>query len=1250
MDYRGIRKRKDAKDNEINLQNEDIFIKETTRNTSWSNSFTKIESENKNFNNNSSHINIKPNLRRNYSSESRKSEKKKSGIFNSSNISSLSNNCMKSFNNMLNNINYSMKNTNNNNLSTISNNTFYGNQVRNINYSTNVNNLNNLKNTQDKINLENNRGTNDSSLFNNLDNYSYTKNDKKSERYYNSDKQIMNNDKITDNNNKFNNNSNRGNDEKQCGEVLNSKNLENFLNNKEMLNKNYHITGFGNNSINEINNLRNITNDQTYFTCLDNLLRNHGNIDSNEMIKYNDKNINCLNDIIFLDIYRAYNVLNYMQYKINVIILTIKFIGKKIKRKHVPEEVVISLEFLNFCVRNLGLYFVRFIDESFMKKLGKLLRTTTLKKSLTKNVKSKLSKFLIVPIIHPGVATDPRLHFIKRKILFMMQLWHDSFILHQNVASAIFSEYKSLKEKGVSFPVINKSEKFLVKNAETSPSFSDDNILHELPLNLTQINNIMKSLKDIQKMNHDEERTKCINIVSTFKENIIQCINKLSDYKGNTNVSVTLNSLLYINDQIGVLNRLEEEKKEKEEKEKQQEIEKEKETEHEYEHEKKKKKKKKKRNLELNNINDIIFNKYDPWNNERIDKNNEECKTDKTFFNKSLGNFSNTSDGNPLGSLFNNENVFSFFKDEEKEKNETVNENNFIYDKYSVFNELNFNNDKNYICSKKKEELDIFNKNDDNQENVIRNNLYHIKIENEKQNCEITNNSTMNNQKYNEKISKLDEVNNSDFNINEVNDLNYTNHKYVNNENSKISILRECSNNNVNQLNNFDKDKRDIDLSVTDNDCKKTEKEENNYSLYHSTNKNNFEIENYNVNISKERHCNFEKKISFNNVDEISNNIENNVTGEDDYNSNTKTENKYMNINYVNVETLNIRYIKEKNSNDVSSYNESQNDSFNYLINRENSNGGINKLLHSDNKSKKKIVEKEIYEKEKYARDNFDENNYDYLFETFDFNTINNNCDKVDINKKKNDFLENSNEKRDDIFLSNENEYENNIYFTKEKDNVDLYEQNENNLNNDKFKEKHDEENISMNNIIKKFHSVEKFENKSTVLDAHNMNLQEIEKDFTSLENIDKKNYTFSLEEANNETININENIDPINVDIQNENNSMNISEKNMNKLNSNDNCCCDEQRYNSKNDINISGIQEELNSESVELKRNDDNYNNLENDHIIKDQNSSSEKVDDISNADSNDINFDEIDEITKALDDINDNFENMNIYKFDH
>ncbi|ETB61305.1 hypothetical protein YYC_01220 [Plasmodium yoelii 17X] len=733
MDSGGIRKRKDAKDNKINLRtpnniyNNNVVINDGNLNVS---NFPRENNSNWKYNENVGG-GMPSSLERNSSDGKFKFGKKKSiKLFNSSNISALSNTCIKSFSNLMSNINNSNNSSSYNGGNSFNgkgpsqfslNNTSYDKQTGAGHFSKGISYLSNMTNAKNFFGKDNNnKGKDDFNFFRNYENNVYNNRNRNSEgiNAYSSNNNSYGNNVINKSN--ISTYSNNGSKMSNTNSI-NSSNLENFLNNKEILNEKYIIKGFGNNYMTEINNLRNITNDETYYICLDNLLRNHGNIDSNEMLKYNDKNINCLNDIIFLDIYRAYNVLTYMQEKVNIIIYTIKIIGKKLKKKHVPEEVVISLEFLNFCVKNLGLFFIRFIDESFMKKISALLKTTTLKKSITKNVKSKLSKFLIVPIIHPGVATDPRLHFIKRKILFMLQLWHDSFILYQHIATTFFMEYRNLKEKGITFPIIKKSEKFFVKNAENSPSFSDDNILHELPLNLAQINNIIRILKEIKNMdNNDSEKYKCINVISKYKDQILLSINKLSDYKGNINISVTLNSLLYINDQICIFEKMKIEREQETElqKDKEQQMSDEKQSTKEKDKNRKEKKKKKKNTIP--NMNEIIFNKFDPWNTENIPTNDKQGSdnndmigaNDELFFNNndvvdrfnkmvSVKNDPGNQNANMINnsniSLNSNENVFSFFSQEKPTNGPAqANKNNEIDDIYSVFNELKFNDEKEH--------------------------------------------------------------------------------------------------------------------------------------------------------------------------------------------------------------------------------------------------------------------------------------------------------------------------------------------------------------------------------------------------------------------------------------------------------------------------------------------------------------------------------------------------------------------------
>ncbi|ETW29648.1 hypothetical protein PFFCH_02918 [Plasmodium falciparum FCH/4] len=1235
MDNRGIRRRKEGQENDINIvNNADIFIRETSRNSSnnWNNNIRKYENENKNMHTNNSVRNI---TRKGMASDdsSNDGKKKSVSIFNSANISSISNNCMKSFNNILNNINYNITsattfNINNSSNNNNNNNIYSNNYNRNHNMFNNNNNFlqNHSKNSFSKgFGIQNNANVYNQHYNNNInqrtDNYNYN--------YHNNN----------------NNNINSSNVNQQYGSrnepTLNSHDLEKFLNNNENVNKNHSNSSFSNNfCMNEINSLKNITNDDTYVTCLENLLRNHGNIDTNEMYKYNDKNINCLNDIIFLDVYRAYNVLTYMQEKVSVIIFTIKFIGQKLKRKHVPEEVVISLEFLNFCVKNLGLFFARFIDESFMKKISKLLRTTTLKKSLTKDVKSKLSKFLIVPIIHPGVATDPRLHFIKRKILFMMQLWHDSFILHQHICTAIFAEYKSLKEKGITFPVINKAEKFFVKNADMSPSFSDDNILHEIPLNLTQINNIMKSLKAIKNMTNGQEKVKCIQIVSKYKNDILQSINKLSDYKGNSNISLTLNSLLYINDQICIFQkdiqnenlenlqnkqhdnnnnnnnnnnntpdkRLENSNDNHED------------NHHDYnvnnnikkKSKKKNKNNKDKDNTQMDNLNNIIFNKYDPWNVEqKNEKTNENDNINKLFFNNESEHFDQSKKNSSFKNLINNQNndsllfnndiMFSFAEndlqnvkdiskknenhilldhiDSKKNNNNNNNSNNIMQDgenienvddKYSFFNELNDFDYNTYNISSSQ-------------------NINNLELNNNNKDCSYgkdTLSDSLNHSMNNQTVSDISkEKEKLDYPIsNQINIVNSSSLNIINN--NMCDDPKELNNECINEKNNIYMETESLNFS----NFKRQELHDfNNENPPFTTNQiknHNLQLNNEDNDLLNDRNDKANLKLQKNNI--ILTNERNKSLYLDDNNNNNNNSNDTNRDNnlkvYDNFMIDNTSYII---STDTSSYKPKSSPDIKNCSIADNEQNDKNDKNHLNYTYKEEDV------KEMNVYDHMSKKDYHDLFDTFGFNTNEEKDQKEDAHKN----------------VPLENVISDNI--NKEDDHNVEYkissESNDNNHSEYNAQKGDDNEHIYNNN-----NNIENNKSNNSKSDNH--------------------------EDNNNKSVN------------HEDNNNKNNYDKMVNKGDAHILDPLDNNKMNEENE-NTPVEQILTNNEKIEDVKNNNTNNNISIQHNENEQKSDQdEDEDENEDEDSNDINFDEIDEITKAIDDLNDNFESMDMYKYDH
>ncbi|SBT82243.1 conserved Plasmodium protein, unknown function [Plasmodium ovale] len=1340
MDNGGIRKRKDAKDNNIKLYGgNDAFIKESSKNNTIPNNNKEYANEkNVNWMVNRNITGMSTNRSRDSSSENSKSGKKKSiSMFNSSNISTISNNCMKSFNNIINSINYNINSStssnngsssyinscgqNNKKSGTSPNNSFYENQIGNLNLSKGINYLSNIKNAQSFFGLESsNKGKGEFNFFRNYENnLARAKANKGSANYATSGHEGNsgrdgnsghNGNSSHDGNNGYSGkcHSVRGGEERaMCGSAINSTNLESFLSNKEIQNDNYKITGFGNSYTNEINNLRNITNDDTYCTCLDNLLRNHGNIDSNEMLKYNDKNINCLNDIIFLDVYRAYNILTYMQEKINIIIYTIKIIGKKLKKKHLPEEVVISLEFLNFCVKNLGLFFVRFIDESFMKKISALLKTTTLKKSITKDVKSKLSKFLIVPIIHPGVATDPRLHFIKRKILFMLQLWHDSFILHQHIATAFFLEYKSLKEKGITFPIINKTEKFFVKNAEMSPSFSDDNILHDLPLNLTQINNIMKSLKEIKNMYNSSEKSKCINIISKYKDPVLQSINKLSDYKGNINISVTLNSLLYINDQICIFEKIERERQSEKEmgRENERLLERENEKEMENERKKKKKKIKKKENAELANINEIIFNKFDPWNTEKKETN----EINEINQSNDIIKMQNTGKGEKMGTaffekknndLYNDENVFSLFGEEldKNAVNTDTKENIEIEDKYSVFNELNFNNDTSSIHASNnyiQEQSFKLNKIISGHPLGTSNMSSHIQVESSRCLDAVTNRSSNNNNPYlpsaqqgKENFSSVRQMVDSHF------DINFTDtftSKMGNPVVHTVEVENILSADNVGG-DNIGGHNAGGDNAVGDNAGGDNVGGENSLNESANITKNDwgretipFDIMNSDFSLlqtseageeilhgQKINHGTFTDNALFNRAQSTSKQLQGVIEAFDNH----------VDVNHTTEKASDNPVMKSNVLENYASANKRDNHKNCHVRNSSFTNENENYTNNSCNQEWELNKQKECSDKDrKYVADQAHEKNYDHLFETFDFST---NSEKLHEENKSEPLKDNAErgsvgkgdaEKVRYPHSSSENEISSSLIEDKGITCSLETLKDDNALNGESLQQTHKEVRANVKDTLDQYScdEVQSTKNKTVTFNVSETNKQKRKKKRHAhlAKNTDEKKDDVVPEPTNNEAEIVSHNNNTVCLNYMHKEYSNNMLNAGRDEVNDNGGNVSEEGKCDVTDENGISELQGEENVKNAaheavvhnsvcapgtRISEHKGNNSENRNDKIgeigeeNRGDNEFSNQQDARSSSESNDLNFDEFDEITKAIDDLNDNFENMNIYKYDN
>lgn len=73
---------------------------------------------------------------------------------------------------------------------------------------------------------------------------------------------------------------------------------------------------------------------------------------------------------------------------------------------------------------------------------------------------------------------------IEDKLLYLIQLWYDTFMMHEDEFKEIIALYKQLRKEGVVFPPRDPSEKFMIQfKGTTSPIFEtiEENKVYEEP-------------------------------------------------------------------------------------------------------------------------------------------------------------------------------------------------------------------------------------------------------------------------------------------------------------------------------------------------------------------------------------------------------------------------------------------------------------------------------------------------------------------------------------------------------------------------------------------------------------------------------------------------------------------------------------------------------------------------------------------------------------------------------------------------
>lgn len=119
----------------------------------------------------------------------------------------------------------------------------------------------------------------------------------------------------------------------------------------------------------------------------------------------------------------------------------------------------LTLTLLETCVKNCGIHFHRYINNrNLLTSLLLLLR----RKRKKLNFVDKIA----------GVYKSADWREIETKVLGLVQLWADTFMMHEDKYPCFMRAYRELRKEGIQFPTRDPNERFMIKfEGDPSPAF-----------------------------------------------------------------------------------------------------------------------------------------------------------------------------------------------------------------------------------------------------------------------------------------------------------------------------------------------------------------------------------------------------------------------------------------------------------------------------------------------------------------------------------------------------------------------------------------------------------------------------------------------------------------------------------------------------------------------------------------------------------------------------------------------------------
>eukprot|EP00746_Dinoflagellata_sp_MGD_P039044 gnl/MRDRNA2_/MRDRNA2_19410_c0_seq1.p1 gnl/MRDRNA2_/MRDRNA2_19410_c0~~gnl/MRDRNA2_/MRDRNA2_19410_c0_seq1.p1 ORF type:complete len:742 (+),score=164.86 gnl/MRDRNA2_/MRDRNA2_19410_c0_seq1:154-2379(+) len=133
--------------------------------------------------------------------------------------------------------------------------------------------------------------------------------------------------------------------------------------------------------------------------------------------------------------------------------------------------VQLALSLLEMAVKNCGLPICRLMDETFVEAMVALVKK---KQSVAYSLGRNLNKSLGSWLPGAGIGETQRKQWAScsSKVLEMLQLWADAFMLQEGQVKPLFDAYKQLRTEGYRFPSRDTQAGLMINGAEESPAFT----------------------------------------------------------------------------------------------------------------------------------------------------------------------------------------------------------------------------------------------------------------------------------------------------------------------------------------------------------------------------------------------------------------------------------------------------------------------------------------------------------------------------------------------------------------------------------------------------------------------------------------------------------------------------------------------------------------------------------------------------------------------------------------------------------